>query len=179
MFATRGSLLNCINLSRLRNPCPCGNYPDLSKCNCTEGQIRQYLGKISQPLLDRIDICVETPRVCYENLKQKEKTESSKTIRERVSRARMIQKERYEELGILTNAMLPVREIDRYCMLGQEEEVLMEQAFRNLSLTARTYHKILRVSRTIADLDGETYIRKEHITEAIGYRTIDKKYWGR
>lgn len=166
-------------LAAAMNPCPCGNYPDLSKCNCTEGQIRQYLGKISQPLLDRIDICVETPRVCYENLKQKEKTESSKTIRERVSRARMIQKERYEELGILTNAMLPVREIDRYCMLGQEEEVLMEQAFRNLSLTARTYHKILRVSRTIADLDGETYIRKEHITEAIGYRTIDKKYWGR
>jgi len=166
-------------LAAAMNPCPCGNYPDLSKCNCTQGQIRQYLGKISQPFLDRIDICIETPRVCYEDLKQTGKQESSEAIRERVSIAREIQKERYKELGIRTNSMIPVKELDTYCSLGREEEILMEQAFNNLSLTARTYHKILRVSRTIADLDGEKHIRKNHIKEAIGYRTIDKKYWGR
>ena len=166
-------------LAAAMNPCPCGNYPDLSKCNCTQAQIGQYLGKISQPLLDRIDICIETPRVCYEDLKKNGKPESSATIRERVSRAREIQKERYKKTGILTNAMLPVKELEKYCALGREEEELMERAYKSLSLTARTYHKILRVSRTIADLDGENQIKKEHIKEAIGYRTIDKKYWGR
>ena len=161
------------------NPCPCGNYPDLSKCNCTPGQIQQYMGKVSQPFLDRIDICIETPRIQYEELRSGKKAEESKIIRERVSKAREIQKHRYSGTDITTNAMLRVRELEEYCRLGKEEEKIMKMAFSNLSLTARTYHKILKVSRTIADLDGEKEIRTEHLKEAIGYRTIDKKYWGR
>lgn len=166
-------------LAAAMNPCPCGNYPDLSKCNCTPGQIRQYLGRISQPFLDRIDICIETPRVKYEELVALKKTEDSKTIRERVCMARIIQGKRYEGTDIRTNAMLPVNELKRYCTLGDKEEQLMKRAFENLSLTARTYHKILRVARTIADLNGDICIQAEHLKEAIGYRTLDKKYWGR
>lgn len=166
-------------LAAAMNPCPCGNYPDFSKCNCTPGQIQQYLGRISQPFLDRIDICIETPRIPYDELRADKRPEDSKTIRERVCRAREIQEERYKGTSILTNAMLTVKELEIYCRLGEKEELLMKKAFTNLSLTARTYHKILRVARTIADLDGEEIISAEHIKEAIGYRTMDKKYWGR
>ena len=129
--------------------------------------------------MDRIDICIETPRIPYEELKTDKLPESSKTIRERVCKVRAIQEERYRGTGIMTNAMLTVKELDTYCTLGKEEEELMKKAFTNMSLTARTYHKILRVARTIADLEGKENITTEHIKEAIGYRTIDKKYWGR
>ena len=166
-------------LAAAMNPCPCGNYPDLSRCNCTPGQIRQYLGRISQPFLDRIDICIDTPRIRYEELKIKENIEKSEAIRKRVEVAREVQCKRYKEENILTNSMLSVKELDKYCRLGKEEEELMKKAFTGLSLTARTYHKILRVSRTIADLEGEESISVDHIKEAIGYRTLDKKYWGR
>ncbi len=161
------------------NPCPCGNYPDMDKCSCTEGQIRQYLGRVSQPFLDRIDICIESPRIRYEELNTKERAEGSGEIRERVKKARKIQRLRYEGTGILWNSMLGVKELPRYCVLGEEEELLMKQAFTSLGLTARTYHKILKVARTIADLDGEERISARHLKEAAGYRTIDKKYWGR
>lgn len=164
------------------NPCPCGNYPDLSKCSCTEGQILQYLGRISQPFLDRMDICVEAPRVEYEALRGKERgkgAETSDDIRIRVVRARKIQRHRYAETGIFSNAMLGVKELEIYCHLGQEEERLMKQAFTSLGLTARTYHKILKVARTIADLEGEDRITTAHLAEAISYRTINQKYWGR
>lgn len=153
--------------------------PDLSRCNCTPGQIKQYLGKISQPFLDRIDICIETSRIQYEELTMNKKAESSEEIRTRVEVARNIQSLRYKENIGMTNAMLPAREIEEFCKLGKEEKELMKKAFSSLSLTARTYHKILRVSRTIADLEGEEKISTAHIKEAIGYRTIDKKYWGR
>ncbi len=160
------------------NPCPCGNYPDLNKCICTSSQIQAYLSKISQPLLDRIDICVEAERVAYEDL-QGECEESSKDIRERVIMARERQKERYKEEGITTNSQLCSENIKRYCVLGREEEKMMCQAFEKLNLTARMYHKILCVARTIADLDNEDEIGLTHLREAIGYRTLDKKYWGR
>lgn len=160
------------------NPCPCGNYPDLNKCICTSAQIQSYLGKISQPLLDRIDICVEAERVEYEDL-QGECEESSEEIRKRVILARNIQKERYEDAGIMTNAQLNSEMMKRYCALGQAEEKMMSQAFERLQLTARMYHKILSVARTIADLDGAETIELPHLREAIGYRTLDKKYWGR
>ena len=166
-------------LAAAMNPCPCGNYPDLSRCNCTPGQIRQYLSRISQPFLDRIDICVETPKIPYEELRMNRKQENSETIRKRVCKAREIQNIRYKGTQILTNAMIPPGDLDKYCWLGAEEEQIMKKAFSNLSLTARTYHKILKVARTIADLDGLEDINKEHIMEAIGYRTLDKKYWGR
>ena len=151
----------------------------MDKCSCTEGQIRQYLGRVSQPFLDRIDICIESPRIRYEELNTKERAEGSGEIRERVKKARKIQRLRYEGTGILWNSMLGVKELPRYCVLGEEEELLMKQAFTSLGLTARTYHKILKVARTIADLDGEERISARHLKEAAGYRTIDKKYWGR
>ena len=159
------------------NPCPCGNYPDFNRCTCTPAQLGQYLGKISQPFLDRIDICVEAPRIQYESLAGGKKQESSSRIRERVCRARDIQRKRYEELRILTNSMLGVGELKEFCRLGEREESLMRQAFASLGLTARTYHKILKVARTIADLDASEHIEERHLTEAIGYRTMDKKYW--
>lgn len=161
------------------NPCPCGCYPDMNRCTCTPGQIQHYLSKLSQPFLDRMDICVEAPKVEYESLSGKAVEESSAAIRERVCRAREIQNVRYDGSKIMSNAMLETKEIERYCVLGEEEERMMRQAFSSLALTARTYHKILKVARTIADLDGAERIGVVHLREAIGYRTLDKKYWGR
>lgn len=161
------------------NPCPCGCYPDFERCTCTPGQIQSYLSKVSQPFLDRMDICVETPRVEYESLSGRKDTECSVSIRKRVCRAREIQNQRYKGTKIWSNAMLDVRELERYCRLGVKEDQLMKQVFTALNLTARTYHKILKVARTIADLDEKEKIEEKHIKEAAGYRTMDKKYWGR
>lgn len=164
------------------NPCPCGAFPDQS-CTCTPGQIQHYLGKLSQPFLDRIDICVEAPRVEYEALKldevNQQEEESSADIRERVCRARVIQNRRYEGVETRFNAMMSVSELQKFCTLEKEEEKLMKQAFARLGLTARSYHKILKVARTIADLEGQEQIQMIHLTEAIGYRTLDKKDMGR
>ena len=161
------------------NPCPCGNYPDLNKCMCTTAQVRNYLGKISQPLLDRIDICVEVEKVNYEDLHTVPKEETSEAIRKRVCQAREIQKERYRHLGIFTNSQLLVKDMDRYCHLGKEQEKMMRQAFEKMGLTARTYYKVLCVARTIADLDGREEIELCHLREALSYRTMDQKYWRR
>lgn len=161
------------------NPCPCGCYPDLDRCTCTQGQIQHYLGKISQPFLDRMDICVEAPKVKYESLTGSRRQETSAQIRERVCRARDIQNQRYSGTKVVSNAMLGLNELKQYCQLGAKEESLMERAFSTLGLTARSYHKILKVARTIADLDGAGEIGGKHIKEAVGYRTMDKKYWGR
>ncbi len=161
------------------NPCPCGNYPDFNRCTCTPAQIQRYLGKVSQPFLDRIDICAEAPRIRYTELVKEKRQESSVKIRDRVCEARAVQQKRYKNLRIRTNSMLEVNELREFCSLGHREERLMNQAFASLGLTARTYHKILKVARTIADLDGSEKIKERHLREAIGYRTMDKKYWGR
>lgn len=161
------------------NPCPCGCYPDMERCKCTQAQIRAYLGKVSMPFLDRIDLCTEAPRVSYRDLTGQQKTESSAEIRKRVYMARDRQKERYRGTGIRTNAMLDINDIKSYCRLGQKEQKLMEQAFSAMKLTARAYHKIIRTARTIADLEGEEQIKAVHLKEALGYRTVDRKYWGR
>lgn len=160
------------------NPCPCGNYPDYNKCTCTAHQVHNYLGKISQPFLDRLDICIEVPKVSYESLTSQKKQESSEKIRERVIKARELQYERYKGTDIRWNASLDTAGVTQYCELGKEERALMKQAFTSFELTARTYHKILKTARTIADLGGSRHIAKAHIKEAIGYRTPDKKYWG-
>lgn len=161
------------------NPCPCGCFPDYERCTCTASQIQNYLGKISQPFLDRMDICAEAPRVKYEALLGKQKGDSSADIRGRICRVRDIQARRYAGTKIKSNAMLGVKELDIYCRLGDKENKMMEGAFSALRLTARTYHKILKVARTIADIAGQEQIGEKHIKEAIGYRTMDKKYWGR
>lgn len=160
------------------NPCPCGMYP-LAACQCTQSQIRQYLGHVSQPFLDRIDICIEAPKVSYDELNEKKDAESSETIRKRVCKAREIQNERFHGTDIRSNASLTAGEVEKYCVLGEVEERLMKRAFTSLELTARTYHKVLKTARTIADLDGEEQILTEHLEEAISYRMMNKKYWGR
>lgn len=171
--------MNCINFVVPMNPCPCGNYPDFNRCTCTPAQIQQYLGKVSQPFLDRMDICAEAPRIRYEALTGEKRQESSDEIRDRICKVRIVQQERYKGRKIWTNAMMGVSELKEFCSLGKSEEELMQKAYTSLRLTARTYHKILKVARTIADLDGSGTIRGCHLKEALGYRMIDKKYWGR
>lgn len=167
-----------IMLVTAMNQCPCGFYPDRNKCNCTISQVKRYLSKISRPLLDRIDICVETMTVNYEELKNKKVEESSLDIRTRVLAARKIQLERYDKEGIYYNSQLTPKLIEKYCVLKSKEEELLKQAFIKYNLSARAYHRILKVSRTIADLEESEDISVKHISEAIYYRSIDKKYWG-
>lgn len=164
------------------NPCPCGCYPDLNRCMCTPVQIQNYLGKISQPFLDRIDICIEVPKVTYECLQAEvptSKERDSVKMRARICEARAVQQKRFRQKSYCVNALLEPRDMKTYCRLGLMEEKLMGQAFQTYGMTARTYHKVLKVARTIADLAGERQIRAVHLKEAIGYRTLDKKYWGR
>ena len=158
------------------NPCPCGNYPDLNRCTCTSAQIQSYLGKLSQPLLDRIDLCVDVPKVEYSALTEDKEEETSKLIRERIIKARQLQKERYADKGILTNARLTIQEMEQFCKLGADEREMMKQAYEKFGLTARTYHKLLGVARTIADLEHAEDIKSRHLREALSYRTMDIKY---
>lgn len=160
------------------NPCPCGNYPDLGKCTCTFPQIQRYIGKISQPFMDRIDICVETPKVEYEELVGVQKVQTSEEMRTLVEMAREIQKYRFKEKLSYTNAQMNKEEMKEYCKLSANGEKLMKQAYEVYQLTARSYFKILKVARTIADLSGKMDITEEHLQEAISYRVIDRKYWG-
>ena len=159
------------------NPCPCGGYPDLNICTCTTNQVRNYLAKISQPLLDRIDICVDVPKVEYAHLTTKDKEENSEAIRERIVRAREKQKKRYGNCNIMANAHMNLREVDSFCSLGRKEQEMMHAAYERFGLTARSYHKILTVARTIADLAESDEIEGSHLREALSYRTIDAKYW--
>ncbi len=160
------------------NPCPCGYYPDRNRCNCTSNQVKNYLGRISNPLLDRFDICTETLPMNYQELQTPVKQESSEEIRKRVARARHIQLERYQGQKIYFNSRLAPGMIKKYCKLEAREQSLLEEAFVRMKLSARVYHRILKVARTIADLDGSEAITVRHISEAICYRSIDQKYWG-
>lgn len=160
------------------NPCRCGYYPNRNKCHCTTTQVQQYLGKISRPLLDRMDICVEVMNVSYEELSGKARSESSQSIRERVVRAREIQKERYRGTGIHSNSSLGAKDIAVYCELEKEDEKFLETIFKQMELSSRAYHRILKVARTIADLEESKSIKRAHLCEAIGYRSVDRKYWG-
>ncbi len=161
------------------NPCPCGYYGDpLHECTCSQGNIDRYLGKISNPLLDRIDIHIEVSPVEYNDLKGDRKEETSATIRERVKKARDIQLNRYKGHQIFNNSQISNKDIIKFCKLTNTSEILMNQAFTKYKFSGRTYNKILKVSRTIADLDGEETIQDKHILEAIRYRTLDGKYWG-
>ena len=160
------------------NPCPCGFYGSKEKeCTCSRQTIQKYMEKISGPLLDRIDIQVEVTPVKYEELKSKEETETSESVRKRVNNARRIQAKRYEENEIYSNAGLTPKLIEKYCQLDKESNKLLEKAFNKLGLSARAHGRILKVARTISDLDGKENIQIKHIAEAIQYRNLDKKYW--
>jgi len=160
------------------NPCPCGYYGDRTReCTCSQTQIMKYLGKISGPLLDRIDLHIEVPSVKYDDLETRSEGESSEKIKKRVNRARKIQIERYKSEGIFSNSQLTPHLMSIYCTLDEEANNLLKQAFDSLGLSARAYNRILKVARTIADLDGSENIRAEHIAETIQYRALDKKFF--
>ncbi len=160
------------------NPCSCGFYPDRNRCSCSINHVKRYLGRISQPLLDRFDICIEALQMNYKELQLQEKQETSDEIRRRVSVARQIQLDRYQGQNIYFNSQLTPKTIKKYCRLEAKEQSLLEEAFIKMNLSARAYHRILKVSRTIADLDRSEEIRTKHISEAICYRSMDQKYWG-
>ncbi len=157
------------------NPCPCGFFTDPHhECNCTSPQIQKYKAKISGPLLDRIDIHIEVPSVSYKDLSDERSGESSQTIRKRVNSAREIQKGRLHSNKIHCNAQMTSRHITKYCQIGEESKRLLETAISKLGLSARAYTRILKVSRTIADLEGGNEITPHHISEAIQYRSLDR-----
>ena len=155
------------------NPCKCGWYGDPSgRCRCTEHSVQSYRSRISGPMLDRIDIIIEVPSVPFEDLRRRSEAETSYAVRQRVNAARAIQNLRYGTSGMCNSRMGP-EEMRRYCMLDTESSQLMKDAFEMMGLTARSYDRILRVARTIADLDGANQIQAHHIAEAIQYRTVD------
>lgn len=161
------------------NPCPCGNHGSrTAQCRCTEGQIMRYLGRISGPMLDRLDLHVEMSEVGYEDIASRSKGEPSSAIRERVNKARNIQIERYKKEGILFNAQLTSSMTGTFCTLDAGAEKLLKKAFSSLQLSARAYTRILKVSRTIADLEGSDVIASHHVAEAVQYRSLESKYWG-
>ncbi|HOJ17833.1 MAG TPA: YifB family Mg chelatase-like AAA ATPase [Ignavibacteriaceae bacterium] len=166
-------------LAAAMNPCPCGFYSDpVKKCTCVENQIQKYMARISGPLLDRIDIHIQVPSVKYKDLSSDSKGEPSDTIRERVMKARHVQIRRFEGLKhIFTNADMGAREVRTYCKLDQSGSDLIKMAMNKLGLSARAYDRILKVGRTIADLEGEERILPQHISEAIQYRSLDRELW--
>ena len=158
------------------NPCPCGFFTDPQKeCTCTPLQIQRYRSKVSGPLLDRIDIQVEVPTLRYQELANKDAGESSGEVRQRVNAARSIQLQRFVNRKIHANAQMGAKDIRRYCAVNDAAEKLLETAINKLGLSARAYSRILKVSRTIADLDGSEEIESPHIAEAIQYRSLDRR----
>lgn len=160
------------------NPCPCGNYGSKGKeCKCSPVQIHKYLSKISGPVMDRIDIHVEVDNISFDDLNSEYKEESSAKIKERVDKAREIQLERFKNSKTYSNAKMTVPQTKKFCHLSEDCQHLMQQAFDSLKLSARAHDRILRVARTIADLEGSQDIKPEHIAEAVSFRGLDRKYW--
>ncbi len=162
------------------NPCACGYYGHPTReCTCSAHSVTRYLSRISGPLLDRFDLHVEVPPVGYSDLNAHEPAENSASIRDRVNAARQVQLDRYTGTRIRTNSQLTPSLLRRHCALSPDAEALMESAFDRLGLSARAYDRLLKVARTIADLDGCEKLRIEHLSEAIQYRSLDRKYWAR
>lgn len=160
------------------NPCPCGYFgTDNNRCKCSEKEISNYIGHISGPLLDRIDLHIEVKPVEYKKISSDEYVEDSNNIKKRVNNARKIQLERYKNINIYSNSELSPKQINEYCKIDNKSKELLEKAFTKLGLSGRAYSRILKVARTIADLEGEKDIQTKHIAEAIQYRSLDRKYW--
>jgi magnesium chelatase family protein len=165
-------------LAAAMNPCPCGYFNDRTReCKCTPPIIQRYVAKISGPLLDRIDIHIDVPAVNYRELRSGNAPEGSAQIRERVLRAREIQLNRFAAERIFSNAQMSSRQIRTYCELSSEGEHMLERAMQQQGLSARAHDRILKVARTIADLDAALQIESRHIAEAIQYRALDRTYW--
>ena len=161
------------------NPCPCGYYTSqVKECSCSAEQISKYLNRLSGPLLDRIDIHIEVEPVPYEVLANSTPSEASSEIKKRVNKARKLQIQRYKNDGIYSNSQLTSTLISKYCILSDECKKLLSNAFDRLKLSARAHDRILKVARTIADLDESQFIKTNHLAEAIQYRSLDRKYWG-
>ena len=160
------------------NPCPCGYYgdEDVTKCKCTPSQIQKYRNKLSGPILDRIDLHIEVDSVKYDEMMSTREEESSSEVKKRVEKAKAIQLERYKKDKIFNNSKMTQKHILKYCQLNEETQEIMKNAFEALDLSARAYNRILKVARTIADLDGCENIQTEHVLEAIQYRNLDSKY---
>ncbi len=160
------------------NPCPCGYFGHPTrKCSCPKNAPARYLSKVSGPLLDRLDIHIEVPPVDFNQLSDREESESSASIRERVNKARKIQLERFKGTNVTCNAKMTSSLTRKYCVLSETASKTLELSFEKLGLSARAYDKILKVARTIADLDGAENIENKHILEAIQYRSLDRKFW--
>ena len=156
------------------NPSKCGWYGDPSgRCNCSDRAVVAYRSRISAPLLDRIDIVVEVPAVHFEDLRRRAEAEPSSEIKKRVNAARSIQQQRFRENGSMCNARMGPEEMRRYCGLSDDCAALMKQAFDTMGLTARSYDRILKVARTVADLEGSAEIQMQHLAEAIQYRAVN------
>ena len=162
------------------NPCPCGNYGNpVRKCTCTPQKVTAYLNRISQPVLDRIDIQIEIKPVEYSDLSSRIPQESSAAIAERVQKAVEIQKKRFAGTDIRSNSGITSDIIGEVCRLTPDAEEMLRSAFDRLGLSARAYDRILKVARTCADLAGSEKIDKPHIAQAISFRSLDRKYWNR
>src|SRR3989338_8205454 len=162
------------------NPCPCGYFTDPKKeCHCTPLQIKNYMSKISGPLLDRIDIQLEAPSLKVDEITDRSKGEMSSSIRARVETAKDRQRKRYESEKMSSNAELAATQLEKYCSTTKEGEALLKMAIQELGFSARAYHKALKVARTIADLEGEEIIQETHVAEAIHYRALDRNAWFR
>jgi magnesium chelatase family protein len=165
-------------LAAAMNPCPCGFFNDPSRdCTCTPPIIQRYVAKISGPLLDRIDIHIDMPAVRFQELRQEAGGETSEVIRARVMKTRERQIERFQGEKIYSNAQMSSRQIRKYCNIAPDSERLLESAMNRLGLSARAHDRILKVSRTIADMEGAENISSDHISEAIQYRSLDRSYW--
>ena len=159
------------------NPCKCGYFPNFNKCTCSKLSVKNYLSKVSQPLLDRIDLCIRIEEVSFGDISYTGKNESSETIRKRVERVHEIQKTRFAKECFSYNHQIPANKIETYCKLNEECFSYMEKMYEEAGLTARTYHRILKVARTLADMDEKENISLSHIKEAFLYRSMDKRYW--
>ena len=168
---------NCMWVTSM-NPCNCGFYPDRNLCHCSPLEIKRYLNKISRPLLDRIDIVIEAEKVDYKSIGNNSKESTSDLMRQHVLTARRMQLKRYEKEDFFFNSELTPSTIKRYCFLVREEKEFLDSVFETLQISVRAYHRILKVARTIGDLEESDNITVKHLAEAVCYRSQDKKYWG-